>query len=117
MHRVSGERSEESRFVHFHEHTRFFVVPQGGTPQNDSTYGFLRSLLTPIRKLELWPCCGDASDVEGCHPEPVRFAQGKLREGSRLKTEGPSLCPRAPVVNAIGCLTRSKALLKAKKYH
>jgi hypothetical protein len=36
---------EESRSAHFHKHTRFFVVPQGGTPQNDSAYEFFRSLL------------------------------------------------------------------------
>jgi|GEM_PF-1119961 len=39
-----SERSEEYRPAHFHEHTRFFVVPQGGTPQNDSPEAFFRSL-------------------------------------------------------------------------
>ena len=33
----------------------------------------------------LWPTRGDESR---CHPEPVRFAQGKLREGSAVPVRG-----------------------------
>jgi hypothetical protein len=30
-----------------------------------------RADMTRISKLDLWPCCADASDVHDCHPESV----------------------------------------------
>jgi len=44
-HFAQGKLREGSRSAHFHANTRFFVVPQGGTPQNDSAYEFFRNLL------------------------------------------------------------------------